>query len=45
VQHYWGNAAVGIVATLVSIWLVGKLSLYGAPATAPNVTGSVPVTK
>jgi predicted MFS family arabinose efflux permease len=32
VQHYWGNALVGIVATLLSIWLVGRLFLYGAPA-------------
>jgi predicted MFS family arabinose efflux permease len=45
VQHYWGNAAVGIAATLVSIWLVGKLSLYGAPPTVSGAAGSVPVTK
>jgi predicted MFS family arabinose efflux permease len=35
VQHYWGNALVGIVATLISLWLVGKLFLYGAPGQAP----------
>jgi predicted MFS family arabinose efflux permease len=33
VQHYWGNALVGISATLLSIWLVSQLFLYGAPAT------------
>ena len=32
VQHYWGNAALGVVASLLSIWLVGSLTLYGAPA-------------
>ncbi len=31
VQHYWGNALVGVAASLLSLWLVGKLSLYGAP--------------
>jgi predicted MFS family arabinose efflux permease len=35
VQHYWGNALVGIVATLISLWLVGKIFLYGAPGTIP----------
>jgi predicted MFS family arabinose efflux permease len=34
VQHYGGNALVGIVATLISLWLVGKIVLYGAPAQA-----------
>jgi predicted MFS family arabinose efflux permease len=40
-QHYWGNALLGMAATVLSIWLVGKLSLYGAPG-AP---ASVPVAK
>jgi predicted MFS family arabinose efflux permease len=35
VQHYWGNALLGIVATLISIWMVGKLFLYGAPGAIP----------
>jgi predicted MFS family arabinose efflux permease len=34
VQHYWGNAVVGISATLLSMWLVGRLFLYGAPPAA-----------
>jgi predicted MFS family arabinose efflux permease len=34
VQHYWGNALLGIVATLISVWLAGKLFLYGAPGPA-----------
>ncbi len=33
VQHYGGNALVGISATLLSIWLAGKLFLHGAPRT------------
>jgi predicted MFS family arabinose efflux permease len=36
VQHYGGNAALGIAATLVSLWLVGKLSLYGATPVRPS---------
>ncbi len=32
VQHYGANAVVGVLASLLSIWLVGKLTLYGAPA-------------
>jgi predicted MFS family arabinose efflux permease len=32
VQHYWGNALVGVVATVLSLMLVRKLHLYGAPA-------------
>jgi predicted MFS family arabinose efflux permease len=48
VQHYGGNALVGIAATLVSVWLVGKLFLYGAPPqTAPNAvhTPTAPTSK
>jgi predicted MFS family arabinose efflux permease len=42
VQHYWGNALVGILATLLSIWLVGRLFLYGAPVDVQKgVTPSV----
>ncbi len=40
-QHYWGNALLGMAATVLSIWLVGKLSLYGAPGTP----ASAPVAK
>jgi predicted MFS family arabinose efflux permease len=36
VQHYGGNALVGILATLLSVWLVGTLLLYGAPAAPPG---------
>jgi predicted MFS family arabinose efflux permease len=36
VQHYGGNAVLGIAATLVSLWLVGKLSLYGAAPQSPS---------
>ena len=32
VQNYAGNALVGMLATCISLWLVGKLKLYGAPA-------------
>lgn len=45
VQHYWGNAVLGIAATLVSVWLVGKLSLYGAADTAASPRAVVPVAK
>ena len=30
VQHFWVNALVGVVATLLSVMLVGRLKLYGA---------------
>lgn len=36
VQHYWGNALVGMLATLLSLWLVGRLFLYGAPVSTPQ---------
>ena len=45
VQHYWGNAVLGIAATLVSVWLVGKLSLYGAADTATSPRAVAPVAK
>jgi predicted MFS family arabinose efflux permease len=33
VLHYWGNGLVGLAASLVSFWLVGKLRLqWNAPA-------------
>lgn len=41
VQHYWGNALLGVCASTASIALVGKLFLYGAPG-APV---SAPVSK
>lgn len=34
VTHYWGAALVGAVASLLAIWLVGKLALHGAAAPA-----------
>ena len=30
VQHFWVNALLGVVATLLSVMLVGRLKLYGA---------------
>ena len=30
IQNYGGNAALGIFASIVGIWLVGKLTLFGA---------------
>ncbi len=41
VQHYGVAAMLGIVATLVSVWLVGRLSLYGAPTAGNGVSTSV----
>ncbi|HYW57346.1 MAG TPA: MFS transporter [Polaromonas sp.] len=35
VQNFWGNALVGVVATFFSLWLVGRLHLYGAPPSIP----------
>lgn len=33
VLHYWGNAVVGVVASLLTLWLVGKLRLdWPAPS-------------
>ncbi len=35
VLNYWGNGLVGVAASLVSFWLVGKLKLeWAAPASA-----------
>jgi predicted MFS family arabinose efflux permease len=46
VQHYWGNALLGITASLISLWLVGRLFLYGAPgAGAAPSTGAGAVAK
>lgn len=45
VQHYGGNALLGIAATLVSLWLVGKLSLYGAATQSPSAAAVHAVTK
>ncbi len=44
VQHYGVAALLGIAATLVSVWLVGRLSLYGAPA-ASNAASVLADTK
>lgn len=32
VQHYWVAALIGSVASLMTVWLAGKLKLHGAPA-------------
>ena len=32
VQNYWGNALVGAAASLLSIWLVGRLHMHGQAA-------------
>jgi predicted MFS family arabinose efflux permease len=45
VQYYWVNSVVGIVAMLISVWLVGKLSLYATAVPAAVMPGAVPVTK
>ncbi len=45
VQHYGVNAMLGIAATLISVWLVGKLSLYGAPPLTPANPATTPVAK
>ena len=33
VQDYWISAAVGVGASLLCMWLVGKLVLVGSPGT------------
>jgi predicted MFS family arabinose efflux permease len=46
VQHFWVNAVVGSLASVVSVLLVGRLHLYGsaAPAApAAPATAAVPV--
>jgi predicted MFS family arabinose efflux permease len=45
VQHYGVNALLGITATLISVWLVGKLSLYGAPPLKPVDPAAASVAK
>ena len=45
VQHYWGNALLGIVATLASLWMVGKLSLYGAAPSKSKAAAAEAVAK
>jgi predicted MFS family arabinose efflux permease len=42
VQNYGGNAVVGIAATVASLWLVGKLSLYTTPGAAANPAPPLP---
>jgi predicted MFS family arabinose efflux permease len=34
VQHFWVNALLGVVATVLSVLLVGRLKLYGAAPAA-----------
>ena len=31
VEHYWMAAVVGTVASVLALWMAGKLKLYGAP--------------
>jgi MFS family permease len=42
VQHYWGNALLGVCASTASIALVGKLFLYGAPGAPVSAPVSTP---
>jgi predicted MFS family arabinose efflux permease len=37
VQHFWVNALLGVVATVLSVLLVGSLHLYGSTAAAASV--------
>ncbi len=44
VLHYWGNALVGVAASLVTWWLVGKLRLeWPAPGAAAADQAAAPV--
>ncbi len=44
VLHYWGNGLVGVAASLVTWWLVGKLRLdWAAPAPAARAQNNAPV--
>jgi predicted MFS family arabinose efflux permease len=45
VQHYWGNALLGMVASGISIWLAGKLFLYGAAVNPVLPPSAMAVTK
>ena len=31
VQNYWVAGVIGVVASLVSVWLAGRVRLHGAP--------------
>jgi len=35
VHNYWVCAAVGAIASLCAVWMAGKLTLHGQPASAP----------
>jgi len=37
VQHFWVNSLLGVVATVLSVLLVGRLHLYGSTAAAASV--------
>lgn len=37
VQHFWVNSLLGVVATVLSVLLVGRLHLYGSTAVAASV--------
>jgi predicted MFS family arabinose efflux permease len=45
VQHFWVNALLGVVASVLSVVLVGRLKLHGAmpPAAAPSANPATPV--
>ncbi len=45
VQHFWVNALLGVVATLLSVMLVGRLKLYGAPPSPSPSPSPMPVTR
>lgn len=38
VLNYWGNGLVGVIASLISFWLVGQLKLdWDAPTSSPSI--------
>lgn len=46
VEHYWMAAVVGTVASVLALWMAGKLKLYGAPgATAAAAPAERPATQ
>lgn len=42
VEHYWLAAVVGAAASLLALWMAGKLVLHGAPVAAPAVPAERP---
>ncbi len=43
-QNYWMTAVVGACATLMAVWLVGRLDLRRADKVAPRGTPAAPIT-